>query len=47
MKVALVPLAIGALTTWLLAGPFAHGSGTPHFRFTKFTSWPPWRSSKR
>ncbi|MBI9044385.1 MAG: NADH-quinone oxidoreductase subunit L [Anaerolineaceae bacterium] len=24
MKVALVPLAIGTLTTWLLAGPFAH-----------------------
>ena len=29
MKVALIPLAFGTLTTWLLAGPFAsllHGS---------------------
>lgn len=24
MKVALIPLAIGAVTTWLLAGPFSH-----------------------
>lgn len=24
MKVALIPLAIGSLTTWLLAGPFGH-----------------------
>lgn len=28
MRVALYPLALGALTTWLLAGPFSHLLGT-------------------